>query len=346
MAPVSGTAYTKLLRPLLFRLDPERVHHIGMALIARGLIRARLVVDPRLSVRQLGVDFPNPVGLAAGFDKDGVAIDRWAGLGFGFAEIGTVTPIAQPGNPKPRLFRLPGDQAVINRFGFNNQGAQAMAARLERARPGIPIGINLGKNKETAAEDAAADYQAAFRQLHTYGDYFVVNVSSPNTPGLRALQDRASLEGIVAAMREVNAIRPILIKVSPDLSNAALDEVIEMAMTTKISGLIATNTTLDRSKLTRDPGELGGLSGAPLRTRSTEVLAALTQALDPSMTLIGVGGIFTAEDVITKLAAGAHLTQIYTGWVYGGPSLVPRILLDLLAHLDAQGMRQVSEFRA
>lgn len=333
-------AYQKLLRPLLFRLQPETAHNLALWAIAKGLVRARLVRDPRLQTSLWGVNFPNPLGLAAGFDKNGIALSRWAGLGFGFAEVGTVTPLGQPGNPRPRMFRLPHESGIINRLGFNNAGAVALAARFKACpKQAIPIGINLGKNKITPEVDAAADYQKAFKDLHTYGDYFVVNVSSPNTPGLRSLQSVAALREIIEAMQEVDSSRPILVKIAPDLADQDLTEIGRLASEMKLAGLIATNTTIRRDLLARDPEIVGGLSGKPLRALSTEVLAKLRADCDCGLKLIGVGGVFSADDLITKMRAGANLVQIYTGWVYGGPMLVPRLLLDLLDHPDWDEVR-------
>lgn len=337
-------AYDRLIRPLLFRMDPERVHEWAFSLLARGLIRATEYRHPILAQTLFGVKFANPLGLAAGFDKDARAVKAWPRLGFGFVEVGTVTPRPQPGNPRPRLFRFPEDGAIINRMGFNNEGAAAMATRLRRAPSRIPLGINLGKNKDTALEDAADDYAAAFSRLKDLGDYVVVNVSSPNTPGLRALQDRSSLLEIVAAMRKVDAVRPLFVKVAPDLEPSALAEVAEVVEETNLTGVIATNTTLSRGGLTRDPGEAGGLSGRPVRERADAALAHLATLL-PNRVLIGVGGVFTGEDVYRKLCLGASLVQVYTGWVYGGPSSAPRMLRELVALLERDGARSLDEVR-
>lgn len=326
------TLYERVLRPVLFRMDPERAHNLGMALIVRGLVRGLVVSDPRLRVSRNGIEFPNPIGLAAGFDKNGVTTRRWAGLGFGFAEIGTVTPLAQPGNPAPRLFRFPEQLAVVNRMGFNNAGAAAMAATLRRAgKAGIPIGINLGKNKTTPDEAAHEDYAKAYRQLSEFADYVVINVSSPNTPGLRSLQSVDALKLIVEAMRaEGGTHPPMFIKLAPDLADEDLLNVRDYAVEAGLAGLIATNTTLDHSSIPNGENVVGGLSGRPLAGRSTEVVRLLRNGAPPEFTLIGVGGVFDARSMREKLDAGANLVQLYSGWVYGGPKLVGQILLDYL----------------
>ncbi len=322
--------YQSVLKPLAFNMDPEKVHYTAMGLMQRfgGPLSTVLESDP---VELFGVRFPNRLGLAAGFDKDGVGIDFWHRFGFGHVELGTVTFHAQPGNPKPRLFRLPADNALINRMGFNNSGAAALAERLKVAKPAIPIGINLGKSKITPLEEAAEDYASSFKLLHTFGDYFVINVSSPNTPGLRSLQDRSALEGIVDAMRAVNASRPLFVKIAPDLEFEAIDEVIGMALDKGLTGLIATNTTLSRAGLNTPPNpngeyETGGLSGAPLTQRADEILGYVAKHVSGKMVLIGVGGVGNRETYLRKRDLGADIVQLYTGWIYGGPVLVPKIL--------------------
>lgn len=322
------------LRPLLFLLSPERAHHLGMRLIASGLVRARLAQDPRLATRAMGIDFPNPLGLAAGFDKDGEAATRWGALGFGFAELGTVTRWPQPGNRRPRLFRLPEDRALINRMGFNNSGAAVMAARLTRVRSRIPIGINLGKSKITPLEQAAGDYAASYSLLRKHGDYFVVNVSSPNTPGLRSLQDKGPLTDIILALRAVDPGPPLLIKIAPDLTTGDLDDVLDVAVATGAAGLIATNTTLARPGLRHDPFEQGGLSGAPVRQLADEALAYLASAKPAGLTLVAAGGVFTGADMLAKMRLGASLVQAYTGFVYRGPAFAPLVLTEYLRELE------------
>jgi dihydroorotate dehydrogenase len=331
--------YADVLRPLAFRKDPEWVHERAMEWISRGFGSGRWLVgdiphDARLAQSIAGITFPNPIGLAAGFDKDGRAVNHWHRFGFGFAEIGTVTAHGQPGNECPRLFRLPEDIALINRMGFNNSGADAMATRLAEAFPKIPIGINLGKSKVTELSEAATDYAASMARLRSYGAYFVINVSSPNTPGLRALQEKSALGEIICAIRQVEADKPLFVKVSPDLSWDDLDDVVEVAHTHRLTGIIATNTTLSRERLTHDPHQSGGLSGAPLRERADAVLAHLYRECDRRMVLIGVGGVMSAKDAIRKIELGAHLVQTYTGWVYGGPGWVGGVLRQLLSHLD------------
>lgn len=335
--------YESVLRPLAFRLDPETAHEWANRAIGSGLIKAPRFTDPRLECERFGVRFPNPVGLAAGFDKNGLLLDRWRDFGFGFVEAGTVTHLPQPGNPKPRMFRVPEAQGLINRMGFNNEGAAALAARVVDA--GIPLGINLGKSKVTELEDAPEDYAASFRLLHGHGDYFVVNVSSPNTPGLRALQDAGALREILAAMRGVDATRPLFVKVAPDLEPEALDEVVGVAVEARLTGLIATNTTVSRVMLPRDPGEAGGLSGRPVREMADRALAHLYKACPKDMILIGVGGILNGDDAYRKITLGAHLVQLYTGWIYGGPALVPRINQRLVELLARDGFKTLDEAR-
>jgi dihydroorotate dehydrogenase len=316
-----------------------------MWMLAKGLFRAPAFDDPRLHQTFFGVDFPNPLGLAAGFDKNGAALDHWHQLGFGFVEAGTVTYHAQPGNPKPRLFRLPADKALINRLGFNNDGARAIATRLAVAKCKVPLGVNLGKSKITELPNAAQDYQESFRLLHKFGDYFVVNVSSPNTPGLRTLQEKQPLLEILLALREVNAEKPLFVKVAPDLEPTAVDDVVEVAHEAKLTGLIATNTTILRDGISDDRGLDGGLSGAPLRARSNAVLSHLYKACDKSMILIGVGGIMSGADVYEKIRLGAHLCQLYTGWIYGGPTMIPAACQELSSLMSRDGMKSLAEAR-
>jgi dihydroorotate dehydrogenase len=302
----------------------------------------------QLAREVMGLKFPNPVGLAAGFDKDARLIDELACFGFGHIEIGTLTPVAQPGNPKPRLFRLPADAALINRMGFNNGGVADAAQRLRQRKSKVIVGGNIGKNKDTPNEHALDDYLKAFEHLHPYVDYFVVNVSSPNTPGLRDLQDKEPLTRILNALQERNrqmsVRRPILLKIAPDLTQSQLDDIIDIVKQTEIQGVIATNTTINRSQLRTADAELesigaGGLSGSPLKNRATEVIRYLYQQSGGSFVIIGVGGVYTAADVIEKLEAGASLVQLYTGFVYEGPSAVKRINKELVKYFSqkAQG---------
>lgn len=342
-----------LLRPLLFALPPERAHHTAMALL-KGLAavpplrwmlqRTFSAQSPDLERRYMGLTFPNPVGLAAGFDKDGRHLEALACLGFGFLEVGTVTPRPQPGNPRPRLFRLPADRALINRMGFNNDGAQALAQRLRRWRewkhagPRPVIGVNIGKNKDTPNEQAADDYLECFHTLAPWADYFAINVSSPNTPGLRDLQSRAPLLHLLESLQNANqrlpAPRPLLLKIAPDMDAGQLDEIADIARHTQLAGLIATNTTLVRSGLRTNAQRLeaigpGGLSGAPLRQCATEVIRHLRHRLGPEALLIGVGGIDSPQAAQEKWQAGANLVQVYTGLIYEGPGLVQQILKEI-----------------
>jgi dihydroorotate dehydrogenase len=286
-----------------------------------------------------GIDFPNPVGLAAGFDKDAKHIDALACLGFGFIEIGTLTPKAQDGNPAPRLFRLPTDKALINRMGFNNGGVDAAVLRLQQRKERIIIGGNIGKNKITPNEEAYKDYEYNVKALHAVVDYFVVNVSSPNTPGLRELQEKAPLMDLLHKVQAVNKAlpnpKPVLLKIAPDLTDTQLDDIIEIVAATQIDGIVATNTTIDRSQLQTPASEVeaigaGGLSGKPVTARSTEVIRYIHQKTNGTIPMIAVGGIFTAADAIEKLNAGASLVQVYTGFIYEGPGMVKRICNGLL----------------
>ena len=294
--------------------------------------------DKRLEKEVMGLKFKNPIGLAAGFDKNASMVEDLAQFGFGFIEIGTVTPLPQPGNEKPRMFRLPSDDALINRMGFNNQGVDVAADRLKRInKKGLIIGGNIGKNKNTPNAEAVNDYIKCFDRLFDVVDYFVVNVSSPNTPGLRELQEKEPLKNILNTLQQRNRkndiSRPILLKIAPDLSDSQLDDIIEIVTETKIAGVIATNTTLSRDGLSASENlknESGGLSGKPLSKRSTEVISYLSRQSDKSFVIIGVGGIHSPEDALEKIKAGASLIQIYTGFVYEGPGLIKRILKRLL----------------
>ena len=317
--------YEALLRPLLFLLDPETAHNLALRAVRAGLARAK---PPRTDLEKtlFGVSFPNPVGLAAGFDKNAVALERWKDLGFGFVEVGTVTRHAQPGNPRPRVFRLPQHKAVINRLGFNNQGADAMARRLEGKRAGIPLGVNIGKSKVTGLADAAEDYAYSYRLLKGFADYVVVNVSSPNTSGLRELQDKDALSRILTRLKEIDAQKPLFVKIAPDLSKPAIEGAVAVALSLGLTGMVCTNTTVSRSMLSADPGIEGGLSGEPLRGLADEALRTVRKAAGDRLTLIGVGGVMSGEDAKNKLAIGADLVQVYTGWVYRGPGFVQEIL--------------------
>ncbi len=333
----------KFFRPLLFAIDPETIHKLvaGMLRMLMGLpgfrsfLRSACTIsDGRLERTLFGLTFKNPVGLAAGFDKDAKLIDELACLGFGFIEIGTITPKGQPGNPKPRLFRLPKDQALINRMGFNNEGVDTAVARLRKRKTDVIVGGNIGKNKATPNEDAHADYTACFHALYDHVDYFVLNVSSPNTPGLRELQEKQPLQQLLSTVKALNAAkavaRPILLKIAPDLTEGQLNDIVDIVKATGIDGLIAANTTISREGLTTSPRELdrigaGGLSGKPLSQKATSVIRFLRAKLGAGFPIIGVGGIMTPEDAIEKLEAGADLIQIYTGFIYEGPGIVKRI---------------------
>ncbi|UBF24124.1 quinone-dependent dihydroorotate dehydrogenase [Kovacikia minuta CCNUW1] len=421
--------YQAVIRPVLFtrlKTDPEWLHQQTLRMlgwvdqhhsqpfskwIQTSLQHSYCLTHPHLRQTLWGLNFANPIGLAAGFDKDGVAAGIWSGFGFGFAELGTVTLHPQPGNPRPRLFRLPQDQAVLNRMGFNNQGAAVMAERLSRRGVGcgvwgveeikaegrgqkaeggedtemssiqnsnfkfqnsklsptpqtphprphtphptpLPLGINLGKSKITPLEEAAADYLGSFRLLKHLGDYFVVNVSSPNTPGLRSLQATDQLDPILTALQQENQQqKPLLIKIAPDLEWEAIAAVLDLAKKHHLAGIIATNTTIRREGLTTQvlestgnsvQAEAGGISGAPLRDRSTEVIRFIWKETQGTLPIIGVGGIFTAEDAWEKITAGASLIQVYTGWIYEGPWMVRRILQGLVQKLEERGLGSIS----
>ena len=336
--------YKLLLRPILFCFDPEKVHYFTFSLVkfiskipfVTSIIKAIYVVeDKRLEREVFGLKFKNPVGLAAGFDKDAKLFNELSDFGFGFIEIGTLTPKPQDGNPKKRLFRLKSDSAIINRMGFNNGGVEAAILRLKKNK-GVLIGGNIGKNKITPNENATDDYVICFEALYDYVDYFVVNVSSPNTPNLRELQEKEPLTKLLQTLQDLNdqkAVtlslsngKPILLKIAPDLTNEQLEDIIDIVNETKIAGVIATNTTISRDGLTSEnKEEMGGLSGKPLTKRSTEVIRFLSEKSNKSFPIIGVGGIHSADDAIEKLNAGASLVQLYTGFIYEGPQLITDI---------------------
>ena len=335
--------YQRLIKPFLFQFDPEKVHYFTFSMIklltsipgVNLLLKYLYVVeDPKLEREVFGLKFPNPVGLAAGFDKNAVLYKELSHFGFGFIEIGTLTPKGQPGNPKKRLYRLKEDQAIINRMGFNNDGVDDAVKRLKK-NTSVLIGGNIGKNKVTPNEEAVNDYTYCFNALFDYVDYFVVNVSSPNTPNLRALQDKAPLTHLLSTLKKLNdkkeSPKPILLKIAPDLSNDQLRDIIDIVTTVKIDGVIATNTTLSRDGLhSVHKTEVGGLSGKPLTKRSTEVIRFLIKESNNAFPIIGVGGIHTPEDALEKLDAGAALVQLYTGFVYEGPAAVRNINRALL----------------
>jgi dihydroorotate dehydrogenase len=337
--------YKLVIRPLLFLFDPEKVHYFTFSLIrffnkiGFGSIFKSIyeVKDARLEREVFGIKFKNPVGLAAGFDKDAKLYQELSNFGFGFIEIGTLTPVGQEGNPKKRLFRLKEDNAIINRMGFNNGGVLEAVERLKKNN-GVLIGGNIGKNKVTPNEDAVNDYEICFEALFPYVDYFVVNVSSPNTPNLRALQEKEPLTKLLQVLQNLNSKKqipkPILLKIAPDLTDEQLLDIIEIVNETKIAGVIATNTTLSREGLqSENKAEMGGLSGKPLTKRSTEVIRFLSEKSNKSFPIIGVGGIHSAADAIEKLEAGASLVQLYTGFIYEGPALVKAINKKILAKL-------------
>jgi dihydroorotate dehydrogenase len=328
--------YQQLIRRALFSIgggDPEIAHTRTMAAMTRlakvrpAVRTLRAYYGSPTTVRVFGIDFPGAVGLAAGMDKDGHALPAWPALGFGFIEVGTVTQHAQPGNPKPRLFRLPDSRAVINRMGFNNAGADALAANLRATEPiGVPLGISIGKSKITPVDQAVEDYRHSLRALHEFGDYFAVNVSSPNTPGLRGLQDRAALDALMGELRG-ESTKPLLVKIAPDLTDDAIAEVLQVCTDHRVDGIIATNTTLGRDGIAPTDvaigAEAGGLSGRPLAERAREVVSFVHK--ESALPIIGVGGIFHPDDALRMLDAGASLVQLYTGFIYQGPALVRRI---------------------
>ncbi len=334
--------YKTILKPILFLFQPEQAHSIIFSVLKLiqnlrlGFLLSMFYSykNKDLETEVFGIKFPNKVGLAAGLDKDAEVYDALGKIGFGFVEIGTVTPKGQPGNPKPRAFRLPKDAGLINRMGFNNQGVEACVKRLKKKQTDIIIGGNIGKNKVTPNENAISDYEYSFNALFDYVDYFVINVSSPNTPNLRALQDKEPLMALLNHLMNLNkkksAPKPILLKIAPDLSNEQLDDIIHIVKETQIAGVVATNTTIERNHLTYDDDYIaslgnGGLSGKPLKQRSTEVINYLHTQSRGAFPIIGVGGIHSPEDAKEKLDAGASLVQIYTGFIYEGPSLVKRI---------------------
>lgn len=331
--------YERFLRPLLFQFTPETAHDLAMAtlramsdssFLLRMLHRFQPPPDP---TTVFGITFPNRIGLAAGFDKNGVALPAWAALGFGFVEIGTVTARPQPGNPKPRLFRFPEQEALINRLGFNNDGADLVANRLRRCQenglwPEVPVGINIGKSRAAELEDATVDYLQSFRRLQSFADYTVLNVSSPNTLGLRSLQQSKSLSELLGAIAGENrAGKPILVKIAPDLSEAELDEIIAVCTQYDVAGIVATNTTLDHGAIEKQRDETGGLSGAPLRAKSTDMARKITARC--SIPVVGCGGVTDGVSAREKIDAGAKLVQVYTGLIYRGPGLLREIGAEL-----------------
>lgn len=357
--------YKSLVRPLLFRKDPEKSHEQILALLSHleflyGTLNDFYKVDDdRLKVRIGPLTFPNPVGLAAGFDKNAVAPKTLSAFGFGFMEIGAVTAQAQPGNPKPRLYRLPEDHALINRLGFNNEGAEAIALKLERLRargatPEVPLGINIGRTRIVETKDAVMDFLLAFDKLFPHGDFFSLNVSSPNTPNLRDLQEKALLRELLAAVQEKNRAlatrakidpKPVFVKIAPDIEFSQVDEIIEVVAAVKLTGIVATNATAYMREGLKSPAarEPGGLSGRPITRMVTAFISHIYRATQGRLPVIGVGGIFNAQDAYDKIKAGAGAVQIYTGWVYEGPGAVKRINRGLLSLLERDGLKHLSE---
>jgi len=344
--------YKAFIRPFLFLFSPEKAHAISVRLFKillyvpgfEGIVRwYSNGFDRRLRLDKKGLRFPNRVGLAAGFDKNATFFQDFRHLGFGFIEVGTVTPLAQNGNPQPRLFRLTEDEAIINRMGFNNLGVEAMTERLKKRPAGLIIGGNIGKNKLTPNEHAVSDYLICFRELQPYVDYFAVNVSSPNTPGLRALQEKEPLKALLNALQEearhMGADQPILLKIAPDLNEQELLDIVEIVQECELAGVIATNTTISRTGLKTSAEKIekigaGGLSGKPVKNRSTEVIKFLREHLGSEPLIIGVGGIHSADDAWEKLNSGADLIQLYTGFIYEGPSLIRAIHQKCIANHD------------
>ncbi|WP_182347567.1 quinone-dependent dihydroorotate dehydrogenase [Tomitella gaofuii] len=347
--------YALVLRALFF-IDPERIHHLSFrairlatALPLVGPLIARVLSsrDPVLRTRVFGVDFPAPLGLAAGFDKNAEGVAAWGAMGFGFAEVGTVTGRAQPGNPAPRLFRLPADRALVNRMGFNNEGADAAAVRLRARRGGVPIGINIGKTKAVPVDEAADDYRYSAALLAPLADFLIVNVSSPNTPGLRDLQAVDSLRPLLQTVLDV-AQTPVLVKIAPDLADADVDAVADLAVELGLAGIVATNTTVSRAGLATPAAEVerigaGGLSGAPVADRSLEVLRRLHARVGDRLVIVSVGGIFSAEQAWQRITAGASLLQGYTGFIYGGPFWMRRIHRGLATRVRTAGFTSIAD---
>ncbi len=349
--------WQKFIRPVMFRLDAEHAHDLGIEALKLG-IAPKLglggevlpeVAEAFGEIERFGLTFANPVGLAAGFDKNGVVVNQLADLGFGFVEVGTVTFKPQPGNPKPRLFRLPDDEALINRLGFNNDGAEVIAERLARLKRRCIVGVNIGKNKDTPYDEATENYLKCFDIVHRVADYVAVNISSPNTPGLRELQIADNFEELMRALQVRNrelGTKPMLVKIAPDLIEAEIEAILDIALRLEISGIIATNTTISRGALISadvDNFGQGGLSGKPLSKLSTDVIATIHRFSKGKLPIIGVGGIFTADDAFAKIAAGASLVQAYTGFVYGGPSFARDVSLGLAATLRERGFKSLDE---
>lgn len=357
--------YKSIIRPQLFRKDPEESHEKILALLSRleflsaALEQFYRIEDSHLRTRVGPLTFENPVGLAGGFDKNAIAPKTIASFGFGFMEIGAITAQAQPGNPKPRLYRLPEDDALINRLGFNNEGAAAIAAKLERMRlrgglPKIPLGINIGRTKIVETKDAVSDFLACFETLYSFGDFFTLNVSSPNTPNLRDLQEKKLLRELLSAVQARNRKlaasagiepKPVFVKIAPDMEFTQVDEIIEVVESTQLTGIVATNATAFMRENLKSPQgrEPGGLSGRPITAKVTSFVSHIYRATGGQLPIIGVGGIFNAEDAYDKIKAGASAVQIYTGWIYEGPGAVKRINQGLRCLLERDGLKQISD---
>lgn len=349
--------YSSIIRPIVFRADAETAHELGIKAMQLGLASPFYQRAENLSLSQelFGLHFPNPLGIAAGFDKNGIVVDQLASLGFGFVEVGTVTLRPQKGNPKPRMFRLPDDKALINRLGFNNEGAEAVVNRLKKLKRKCVVGVNIGKNKDVPNEEATENYLATFRIVYDQADYIAVNISSPNTPNLRELQKAENLEELLSALQAENHSiaaksgrggKPLLVKIAPDLSEGEIESIADIAVRHEIAGVIATNTTISRDGL-RSSGVAaigaGGLSGRPLAERSNEVIAMLYRYTKGKLPIIGVGGVFTADDAFKKICSGASLVQAYTGFVYGGPSFAADVLIGLQNRLREAEFSNFSE---
>ncbi|MCC6327087.1 MAG: quinone-dependent dihydroorotate dehydrogenase [Acidobacteria bacterium] len=348
--------FEKMLRPVLFGLDAETAHEAGMRFLKSGLATR---IAQNIAFRRYGFEFPyeierfglrfkNPIGIAAGFDKNGQVVDQLASLGFGFVETGTVTLRPQPGNEKPRMFRLPGDQALINRLGFNNDGASAVAERLAKPDRKCIVGVNIGKNKDVPNEEAVENYLSTFDIVHPVADYIAVNISSPNTPGLRKLQNAESLDDLLRALQRRNremGAKPLLVKIAPDLDDKGIEAAVDVCLTNEVAGMIATNTTVSRDGLkTPNAADIaGGLSGRPLAVRSTEIIARIYRSSNGKMPIIGVGGVFSANDAFEKIAAGACLVQAYTGFIYSGPSFARDLNAGLAELLSRRGFQALDE---
>ncbi len=338
------------MRRAAFAVDAEKAHEFGMSALKNGLASPFYVSDPTLGMQPVelfGLKFANPLGIAAGFDKNGIVVDQLSSLGFGFVEVGTVTLKSQPGNPKPRMFRIPESKALINRLGFNNAGADAVVANLKMIKHKCVVGVNIGKNKDVPNEEAIANYMATFELIHGVADYITINVSSPNTPGLRDLQNTRSLDELVAAIQSKNkelGEKPLLVKIAPDLADADVDEVTDVCIANNCAGIIATNTTISRVGIESPAAiEAGGLSGKPLQKRSNEVISRIFRRANGKLAIVGVGGVFDANDAYKKIAAGASLVQAYTGFVYGGPTFAADVNQGLARVLNARGFSSVSD---